>query len=343
MMEDKKLNQAVNINESDVMHKVKPMEYVDANTEAFGDIPLELFEPYRVDKSVSEKIEAPHYSYWRSVAKRFFSSKVAIFMLILFFAIVAMSIIQPMFSGYDHMEAKYINDRSMWFLRPSWEHPFGTDDIGREMFDMVWAGSRTSLFIAFMATIINTVIGVIVGMWWGFSKRVDVIMIEVYNIIANLPFTLIVMILAFTLGSGVWQLIFALSCTSWIGTAYFVRVQVMIRRDREYNLASRVLGSSTWKIIKNNILPYLISVLVTIISRDIPSYISYEVFLSFIGVGLSEKVATLGRAVQVSAKHMQSAPYLFLIPLCVTALISVSLYIVGQTLADASDPRNHML
>ena len=303
----------------------------------------ELFEAAVFDATASERISTPVYSYWQSVRRRFFQSKIAIFMLIIFTIIVLMSLIHPEISGYDHMNAEHINDKSMWFLRPSLEHPFGTDDIGRDMFSLVWAGARTSLFISFTATVITVVIGVLVGMWWGFSKRVDTVMIEVYNVVSNIPFTLIVMILSFALGGGVWQLIFALSCTSWVGTAYFVRVQVMIRRDREYNLASKCLGSSTWSIIKNNIFPYLISVLVTIISRNVPSFISYEVFLSFIGVGLSERIASLGRVVQTSSKHMQSAPYLFLIPLTVTALISISLYLIGQTLADASDPRNHML
>lgn len=314
-----------------------------AGTQAPCQLGAAGFEPVAVDETMSEKISSPQYSYSRSVFRRFFASKVAIVMLIIFSAIVLMSIIHPMISGYNHMNVKYINDSSQWFLRPSWKHPFGTDDVGRDMFSMCWAGARTSLFIAFTATFITELLGVIVGMWWGFSKRVDVVMIEVYNIVSNVPFTLIVIVLSFTMGGGVWQLIFALSCTSWIGIAYFIRVQVMIRRDREYNLASKCLGSSTGKIITNNIFPYLISVLMTVISRDIPSYISYEVFLSFIGVGLSERVASLGRVVETSSKHMQSAPYLFLIPLSITALISVSLYIVGQTLADASDPRNHMI
>lgn len=327
-------------NDTMTMEHNKPNANGNDPVTAMGD---ERFQPFRVDESVSEQIAAPKYSYWGSVARRFFSSKIAIFMMVLFTALILMAIIHPMFSKYDNMYTPHINNKAMHFLRPSWEHPFGTDDVGREMFDMVWSGARTSLFIAFVATVINTVIGVLIGMWWGFSKTVDMVMIEVYNVISNIPFTLIVMILVFTLGGGVWQLIFALCCTSWIGTAYFVRVQVMIRRDREYNLASACLGSSTWKMIKNNIFPYLISVLVTVISRDIPAYISYEVFLSYIGIGLSQEVASLGRAVQTGSKHMTSAPYIFVIPLIITALISVSLYIVGQTLADASDPRNHML
>lgn len=317
--------------------------YVPAGSVVDESLAGDLFTKVEVDQRLSEAIVTPRYSYWKSVFKRFFSSKVAVVMLFIFVSIILMALIHPMISHFDNMKLEHINNRAEWFQRPSWQHPFGTDDVGRDMFSMVWAGARISLFIAVSATFINLVIGVIVGMWWGFSKRVDAVMIEVFNIIANVPFMLIVMVLCFTLGAGVWQLIFALCCTSWIGMAYFTRVQVMIRRDREYNMASKCLGSSTWKIIKNNIFPYLISVLVTVISRDIPSYISYEVFLSFIGIGLSEKVASLGRVVQGGAKHMQSAPYIFVIPLIITALISVSLYIAGQTLADASDPRTHMV
>lgn len=305
--------------------------------------PDSLFTFERVDESVSEEITAPRYSYWGSVARTFFSSKVAILMLLILGFVIVMSIIHPMISGYDNLDIKHINNRSQWFLRPSFAHPFGTDDVGRDMFAAVWAGARNSLFIAFMATAITSVLGIVVGMIWGFSKKIDVVMIEVYNVISNVPYMLVVMILSYTLGAGVWQLIFALSLTSWVGVAYFIRVQVMIIRDREYNLASRTLGTSTWKMITHNVFPYLISVIVTNISRSIPSFISYEVFLGYIGVGLTQKTTSLGRIVQENAKHMASAPYLFVIPVFITALISVSMYIVGQTLADASDPRNHMI
>ena len=90
-------------------------------------------------------------------------------------------------------------------------------------------------------------------------------------------------------------------------------------------------------------LPYLVSVIMTSISRDVPSFISYEVFLSFIGVGLGQQYASLGRMIQQYSPYMTSTPYLFWIPVAISAIISVSLYIVGQTLADASDPRTHMI
>ena len=248
-----------------------------------------------------------------------------------------------MISGYDPMVAKNVNNRSMWFIRPNFEYWFGTDSVGDSLFDVVWAGARNSLFVAFMATLITNITGIVVGLVWGYSQKIDAIMIEVYNIISNIPTTLIAMILSYALGGGIWQLIFAFSVTSWIGMAYFIRVQVMIIRDREYNLASQCLGTPTSKIILNNILPYLISVIMTSISRDIPSFIGYEVALSFIGVGLNQSYASLGRTIQKYAPYMTSTPYIFWIPVAVSAVISVSLYLVGQTLADASDPRTHMI
>lgn len=301
----------------------------------------DLFEFVDVDDRVSEKITAPEYSYWGSVLKKFFSSKVAISMLVILIVVLGFSFIQPMISGYEHAVQDNINNPALKFIRPNLEHPFGTDNVGRDVFNMVWAGARTSLTISFSVTVITMTLGIIVGMFWGFNKVLDFYLLDIYNVVSNIPYTLIVMILSYVLGAGIWQLVFALSATSWIGVAYFIRVQVMIIRDREYNMASRVLGSSTWKIIIHNILPYLISVIVTSASTRLPGYVSTEVFLGFIGLGLTQRDASLGRTIQEHSQYMQSATYLFIIPVAVLATITVSFYLVGQKLADASDPRNH--
>ncbi|MGY3775984.1 oligopeptide ABC transporter permease OppC [Helcococcus sueciensis] len=301
----------------------------------------DLFEFVKVDEKASEKIATPEYSYWGSVFRKFFSSKVAVFMLVVLIAVLAFAFIQPMFSGFDNLNTSNINNPKMRFIRPNWEHPFGTDDVGRPVFDLVWAGARTSLSISFITTFITMTLGIIVGTVWGFNKKLDFYLMDIYNIVSNIPYTLIVMILSYTLGAGVPQLIFALSATSWIGVAYFMRVQVMIIRDREYNMASKVLGSSTMKIITHNILPQLISIIVTSASTRMPAYVSTEVFLGYIGLGLTQSTASLGRTIQDHSQYMQSATYLFIIPVAVLAVITVSFYIVGQKLADASDPRNH--
>ena len=119
------------------------------------------------------------------------------------------------------------------------------------------------------------------------------------------------------MGSGFWNLILAMSLTGWIGIAYTIRVQIMRYRDLEYNLASRTLGTPTLKIVTKNILPQLVSVIVTQTSQLLPSFIS----------DYSQNVTTNA--------------YLFWIPLTVLILVSLSFFIVGQNLADASDPRTH--
>lgn len=295
-----------------------------------------------VKEGASEHIAAPHYSYWKSVFRKFFSSKVTITMLAIATFVLLMSFIQPIFSKYSPLDVPHIIDKSQHFLRPSLEHWFGTAHNGNDLFDAIWFGTRSSLLVSIIATAITTVLGVIVGMFWGYSRKMDAIMLEIYNIIANVPFLLIVMVMVFVLTPNIYTLIFALSCTSWLGTAYFIRVQVMIIRDREYNMASRCLGTPTSKVLIHNVLPYLISVIVTAVARDVPSFISYEVYLSYQGVGLGVAESSLGFLIQTYAPYMKSAPYLFWIPVAVSALISVSLYVVGQALADASDPRTHM-
>lgn len=301
-----------------------------------------LFEFAAFDKLESEHIAAPRYSYWKSVWRTFFKSKFTVAVSIVMIALVLFALIQPLTSGYDPTVAPNINDPNMKFLSPNSEYIFGTDNIGNSVFDAVWAGARNSIIVSFVSTAINMLIGVLIGALWGFSKKMDKWMIEIYNVIANIPFLLLAMILSYVLGAGMRSLIITMTCTSWIYVAYFIRTQVMIIRDREYNLASKCLGTGTGTIITKNILPYLVSVIMTYFAREIPSIISYEVFLSYLGLGLGTTNASLGRMISMYTSFMSGYPHLFWIPVSVVALIAISLYIVGQKLADATDPRTHM-
>lgn len=303
---------------------------------------IEQFTFVKADESESEHIAAPKYSYWNSVFKQFISKKSTIIIMLVAIAVISLSIIDPLLSGYNGVSHVNINNPSMKFVHPCLQYLFGTNNYGDNLWNVVWVGARNSLGIAGIATLITTVLGVIVGAVWGYSKSMDKWMLEIYNVIANVPFTLVVFVLMYVLGRGFWQLIFAMSVTSWLGTAYFIRTQVMIIRDREYNLASRCLGTSTWTIVKNNIMPYLISVIVTSISRDLPSFISLEVFLSWLGIGVGESTPSLGKTISANRTYMTSTPYLFWIPVAVSAIITVSLYVAGQSLADAADPKTHM-
>jgi oligopeptide transport system permease protein len=185
-------------------------------------------------------------------------------------------------------------------------------------------------------------IGVVLGAIWGFSKKVDMVMMNVYNILANIPYILFISVMVMLFTPSFWTMVLALTITGWLGIAYFIRTQVIIIRDREYNLASKCLGTSTFKIAMKNILPFMTSVIVTLLATEIPSYISYEVFLAYIGMGLSDM--SLGRLIFEAESAMVTPgwEFEFWSPVAVASIITVVLYVVGQNLGDASDPRTHM-
>ena len=153
------------------------------NTE---NIDKSLFEFAAFDELESEHIAAPRYSYWKSVFRTFFKNKFTVIVSILLIAVVAFALIQPTRSGYSPIDTPNINNAEMKFLKPSAEHIFGTDHVGNEVFDAVWAGARNSIIISFVCTAINMLVGIPIGALWGFSKKMDKWMIEVYNIINEL-------------------------------------------------------------------------------------------------------------------------------------------------------------
>lgn len=317
--------------------------------EKFGMPEEELFAPVDHSDLESEKITAPRYSYWHSVFRVFFKKKINIIVLAILGVLIAFTYLYPLFVEYD----KFGNlmDATTKHLSPSaaierlgmnihWI--LGTGAAGQSTFDAVWFGSRISISLAFICAAINLSVGVVVGSIWGFSKKVEIVMQEVYNILANIPYILLIAVMVMLFKAGFWTMVLALTITGWLSIAYFIRTQVVIIRDREYNLASKCLGTSTIKIAMKNILPFMTSVIVTLAATEIPSYISYEVFLSYIGMGMSDM--SLGRLIYESESAMLTPGWQFEFwsPVVVASIITIVLYVVGQNLGDASDPRTHM-
>ena len=325
------------------------MKNEKVNLDDLGFTEQELFSHVDNDVDSAEKITAPRYSYWKSVFRVFFKKKINIFVLCLLAVVIFISYIYPLISNYD----AYTNlmDSGAKHLRPlaamqrfgyNLHWILGTGTSGNSTFDAVWNGAKISISLAFMCALINLTVGVIIGAIWGFSKKMDVFMTEVYNIIGNVPYVLFVSVMVLIFSPSFWTMVLALTITGWLSVAYFIRTQVVIIRDREYNLASRCLGTSTFTIAMKNILPFMTSVIVTLAATEIPSYISYEVFLSFLGMGMSDM--SLGRLIGAAQSAMVTPgwEFEFWSPVVVVSIITVVLYVVGQNLGDASDPRTHM-
>ncbi|MGN0793527.1 MAG: ABC transporter permease, partial [Aristaeellaceae bacterium] len=255
----------------------------------------ELFSRVDHNDLESEKITAPRYSYWRSVFRVFFRKRSNVVILTLFTLLLLFIYVYPAIVPYDQFAN--LMDSSAKHLTPSaaiekygfsLEWIFGSGKSGESTFGAVWNGARISISMAFICALINMTVGILVGAVWGFSKKVDIVMTEVYNIIGNVPYILFISVLVLIFSAGFWTMVFALTVTGWLSIAYFIRTQVIIIRDREYNLASRCLGTPILRIATKNILPFMTSIVVTLVATEIPSYISYEVFLSYIGMGMSE-------------------------------------------------------
>ena len=319
----------------------------------FGMSDDELFSFADRDELASERITAPKYSYWSSVLRVFFRKKINIFLLALLAVIVAFTYIYPAVIGYDSTVDPYVNllDPTAKHLTPAQAMEkfggglkwiLGSGASGQSTFDAIWYGSGISLSLALVCAFVNMTVGVAVGAIWGFSRRADRFMTEVYNVVANVPYILLISVIVLILSASFWTMVFALTVTGWIGIAYFIRTQVIIIRDREYNLASRCLGTPLRRIATKNILPFMTSVIVTLAATEIPSYISYEVFLSFIGMGLGDM--SLGKLIEAAQNAMLTPGWEleFWSPVAVASIITVVLYVVGQNLGDASDPRTHL-
>ncbi len=221
---------------------------------------------------------------------------------------------------------------------------FGTNERGQDLWARVWSGTRTSLYIGFMVAIVEAVVGILVGILWGYVRALDRLLTELYNVLDNIPTTIVLILIAYVMSPSVSTIIFAMCLTRWMGMARFIRNQIIIIRDRDYNVASRCLGSTAGQIMMKNLLPYLVSVIMLRMALSIPGAIGNEVFITYIGLGIPINTPSLGNLIDVGRKLFSSASlrYQLLFPTIVLSVITISFYIIGNAFADAADPRNHL-
>ena len=306
----------------------------------------ELFSFAPFDEEEAEQTGASNYSYWRSTLHAFSKNKVAMFLLVLMLSIVIFTFIQPMLPGqYDAFAVNNgANGLPLKNKQPSAEHWLGTNSIGQDLWARLWSGTRTSLFIGLACALIEAAVGILMGVLWGYVRKLDVLFTEIYNVLDNIPSTIILILVSFILKPGVGTIIFAMSITGWIGMARFIRNQILIIRDRDYNIASRCLGTSTWRIIVKNLLPYLVSVIMLRVALSIPGAIGSEVFITYIGLGLPATVPSLGNLINEGRKLMMSPNlrYQLIYPTIILSIVTISFYMIGNAFSDAADPKNHI-
>lgn len=306
-----------------------------------------LFDFAEYDESKSELTGYSNYSFWRSTVQVFMKNKVAVALLILIACVVLFTLIQPYLPNQKSPTQIYINPETNLQYRnvqPNDEFIFGTNSIGQDLWARLWSGTRTSLFIGVAVGLFEAIVGITIGALWGYVRKLDAVITEIYNVWDNIPSTVVLIILTYIMKPSIPTIIFAMCMTGWLQMARFVRNLIIIIRDREYNLASRCLGTPTIRIITKNLLPYLVSVIMLRMALAIPAAIGNEVFLSYIGMGLPVEIPSLGNLINEGRAMMMdpNQRYQLLFPAAVISLVTISFYVIGNVFADSADPRNHV-
>ena len=221
---------------------------------------------------------------------------------------------------------------------------WGSNAIGQDLWARIWAGARTSLTIAFFVALIEAVVGITVGVLWGYVRQLDFFFTELYNICDNIPSTIILILISYVASPSIQTLILGMSITGWIAMARFIRNQILIIRDRDYNVASRCIGTPIRRIVLRNLLPYLVSVIMLRMALTIPAAIGSEVFITYIGLGLSVETPSLGNLINDGRKVMMQAGlrYQLLYPTIILSFVTIAFYLIGNAFSDAADPKNHL-
>ncbi|MBN2049482.1 MAG: ABC transporter permease [Spirochaetales bacterium] len=226
--------------------------------------------------------------------------------------------------------------RRVW----SREYLLGTDPLGRDLFIRVLYGTRISLLVAFVATAVNFIIGILYGGISGYiGGKTDNLMMRIVDIISTIPLTLYVILIMVVLDSGFLSIIIALGSVYWVNMARIVRGQMLSLKEQEFVLAARTIGSGTGKILFKHLLPNAMGVITVTATMLIPSAIFIEAFLSFIGLGVSAPKASLGTLSSDALSSLRTFPYQLFSPALAICIIMFAFNFLGDGLRDALDPK----
>ena len=296
----------------------------------------ELFEPVGSSTPDSHEIAGLSISLWQNSWRRLKRNRGALTGLVVILVLMVLAAIGPLVSPHT----PYEQDLSSQFVGPSSQHWFGTDDFGRDMWTRVWAGTRISLYIAFLAAILDLIVGVSYGASSGLlGGRIDEVMQRGIEILNGIPTLIVVVLAMLVLKPGILTISIALGINGWTYMALITRSRILQLKGQEFALASRSLGAGRIRLLTKHLLPNSLGPLIVQLMLTIPAAVFFEAFLSFISLGIQVPEASLGSLISDGYRELRFHPYLLWFPAAILSLLMICFNLLGDGLRDALDPR----
>ena len=341
-----------------------------------SQINLNKFKLASEDEKRQKEVMSESTTFFKDGMKKLMRNPLAVGSIIVLAVLILTIIVAPMIVPYGYEEINNIDgrrDRTASNLGPfqyseteqQWmeetgesrfPHIFGTDSLGRDYFMRVIYGTRVSLLVGFFASILVMIIGVLYGSVAGYAGgKVDLIMMRICDIIYSLPDLLMVILLSVVLdetlgkaiegtvfasvGSNMLALFIVFALLYWVGMARLVRGQILTVKENEYVLAARTIGTKPSRILRKHILPNCLSVIIISVALQVPAAIFTESYLSFLGLGVSAPMPSLGSLANSARGALTSYPHQLVFPAVMICLIVLAFNLLGDGLRDAFDPK----
>ncbi|HYF75638.1 MAG TPA: ABC transporter permease [Symbiobacteriaceae bacterium] len=296
------------------------------------------------DYSVTKTVESPMRIFW----KRLRAHRPSMFSLVILFVIVLLAVLAPYVTVFDPEKVDLSLKFAPPFTRTADGHImiFGGDNLGRDVFTRAWYGARVSLMVGFLAEGLGIVLGAILGAISGYyGGWVDTILMRIVDIFLSIP-TLILLITVMAVygplvpkGGEKYLIVLVLGILGWQGTARLVRGEILSLKERDFVEAARGLGAKDRRIIFKHILPNVMAPIIVSVTLGVSGAILSEASLSYLGVGIQPPVPSWGNMIQSGQNYLRNAWWITAFPGAVLCLTTLALYMLGDGLREALDPR----
>ena len=301
-------------------------------------------------------------SLWKDARRRLLRNRAALVSLVFLVLMAFACFILPLFPCIANPNSTDLDNIA---AACSWEHPFGTDQLGRDLLARVLYGGRISLLVGVVATVVAFIIGLLYGLISGYiGGRTDAFMMRTVDVLFALPFIVLVIVFSLSIEEpsqqltawvvettgwsresvapvlGLVPLFIAIGALGWLTLARIVRTQTLAVKSQEYVLAARSLGLSHWRILFGHIAPNLLGTVVVYTTLAVPGIMLTESTLSFIGLGVRAPNSSWGTLIKEGADRMEATPELLIFPALFFCLTLLALNFLGDGLRDAIDPKS---